>query len=197
MFISAFTVEGAVRADYDAARTPVSLLLLGTSSPLMAAAFVVAGLLTLWFAAAVRADVRAGPSSRWGWRAIGMVGLGLVVAGVFPPDPSFGYPPGAPAGIGTSVSPSAILHVGGAALLQVGLVDGPLIFARQRRRDGWTVAAGLALASAVTVLAGYGAASGGPDGPFLPSITGLAQRVALVAGLGWIAAVAISTRQGK
>jgi hypothetical protein len=41
---------------------------------------------------------------------LGIVGCGLVVAGLFAPQPSYGYPPGAPEGIPTNLTASSIVH---------------------------------------------------------------------------------------
>jgi hypothetical protein len=51
LFIAAFLVEGATRAGYDPLRHPVSSLVLGDHGWTQTANFVVAGLLTLAFAA--------------------------------------------------------------------------------------------------------------------------------------------------
>jgi hypothetical protein len=55
LFVAAFLVEGATRADYDPLRHPVSSLQLGgTIGWTQIANFIIAGLLTLGFALGVR-----------------------------------------------------------------------------------------------------------------------------------------------
>ena len=54
LFVATFLVEGATRADYDPLRHPVSSLALGDLGWTQDANFIVAGLLTLAFAAGLR-----------------------------------------------------------------------------------------------------------------------------------------------
>jgi hypothetical protein len=50
------------------------------------------------------------PAGTWGPLLIGAYGVGLVAAGIFPPDPAFGFPPGAPEGVATVMSWHSQLH---------------------------------------------------------------------------------------
>ncbi|MFC4531552.1 DUF998 domain-containing protein [Sphaerisporangium dianthi] len=61
LFTAAFLIEGATRADYDPLRHPVSSLALGPSGWTQDLNFIVAGLLTLGFAVALRKLLRPGP----------------------------------------------------------------------------------------------------------------------------------------
>ena len=93
LFVVAFTVEGAIRPNYDSARMFVSLLSLGDQGWQQITNFLISGLLIVLFAFGLRQLVRQGPASRWGPILIGAVGLGLIGAGVFVTDPASGYPP--------------------------------------------------------------------------------------------------------
>jgi hypothetical protein len=125
--------------------------------------------------------------------AIGLAGAGLVIAGVFSTMPAFGYPPGTPDGFPSEIPATAYLHVLGALLFFGGLVAAPLLLARRLRADGARGAALGSVATAVVVLVFFGASSADPSGaPFFPTAAGLLQRVAIVAGLGWLAWLGLS-----
>ena len=72
--------------------------------------FLSAGILVLFFAAGVRQALRGEAGGTFG--PIGLIGLGigLVIAGLFPPDPGFGYPVGTPDGLPTHTTYSSSLH---------------------------------------------------------------------------------------
>src|SRR5438094_9742868 len=76
----------------------------------------------------------------WGPRLIGMFGVGLIIAGLFPPDPGFGFPPGAPAGPVMPMSSHAMLHAVGFFVSMLGAIAGTVVFARRfaaRGETGW------------------------------------------------------------
>ena len=92
LFVASFLVQGALRPDYDALRHPVSSLSLGPSGWVQMATFWLTGLLIAAYAIGLR---RAG-CGWWTPVLVGLVGVGLVGAGIFVPDPISGYPPGSP-----------------------------------------------------------------------------------------------------
>jgi uncharacterized protein DUF998 len=57
----------------------------------------------------------------WGPCLIGAYGLGLIMAGIFLPGPGLGFPPGAPAGMPSTISRHALLHGVGSFLAFVPL----------------------------------------------------------------------------
>jgi hypothetical protein len=122
--------------------------------------------------------------------AVGLSGVGLVLAGLFSADASFGYPPGAPAGV---VSPSgqAYVHVLGAFLFFGGLIAGSWLYAARFRAEGRGGWAAYSVITGFVVLAFFAASSGGPDGlPIFPMAVGLLQRISIVAGFVWMIALA-------
>ena len=192
-FTVVFLVEGAVRNGYDPVRLAVSYLSLGDGGWVQVATFIVTGILVLGFAVGVRRALLGGLGATGVPVAIALAGAGLVIAGVFSTMPAFGYPPGTPDGFPSEIPATAYLHVLGALLLFGGLVAAPLLLARRLRADGARGAALGSVATAVVVLVFFGASSADPSGaPFFPTAAGLLQRVAIVAGLGWLAWLGLS-----
>jgi hypothetical membrane protein len=192
LFVATFLVAGATRPGYDPLRHQVSLLSLGDGGAILVLSLLATGALLLVFATTLRAMLRGGPGARGGPLAIAVSGFGFLVAGMFSTQPLFGYPPGTPDGMATDITATSMLHAGGALLLFFGLVAAALVFARRFRQQGagaWAVAS---LAVGIVVFVFFGASGGGPSGQLLfPAVAGLLQRVALVAGLGWVVAVAL------
>ena len=129
VFTTVYLVDGATRTGYDPLRHQVSLLELGDRGWLMTVNFLVTGVLLFFFAAGVRAWLRDGPGALATPVAIGAAGMGLLLAGIFPTQPLFGYPPGTPEGMATDVTPASVAHLLGAFLLIFGLIAAALSFA--------------------------------------------------------------------
>src|SRR5262245_14257962 len=97
LFTLAWIGEGSARTDdYDWLRHPISSLAIGEHGWMQAAAFFVAGLLTLAFALALPRALAPLARSRWAPRLVAAAGVGLIGAGFFTTDPMNGYPPGTP-----------------------------------------------------------------------------------------------------
>ena len=109
LFFLVFTVAGLVRPDYDPLRHPVSSLEFGPTGWVQALNFIVTGTLVTLFAWGVRSPVRLLGGGRTVPVLIMAVGLGLVGAGFFDPDPISGYPPGTPP-IALHASLHRVLH---------------------------------------------------------------------------------------
>ncbi len=190
MFVVAFLVEGATRADYDPLRHPVSSLALGDSGWTQVANFVVAGLLTLAFAIGLRLALRPLGGSTWGPLLVGVWAIGLLGAGVFVTDPVSGYPPGTPDRL-SGYSWHGALHDLFSLPAFVALGAACFVFGRRfamQGERGWAIYSaitGLVFAVAF-VLAGVG--FGQAEG--LVGLAGLFQRIAVIAGFGWLALLA-------
>jgi hypothetical protein len=72
LFVGAFLIEGATRADYDPLRHPVSSLALGESGWMQVANFIVAGLLMLAFACGLRFGPSEARSGDRCWSGYGL-----------------------------------------------------------------------------------------------------------------------------
>ena len=194
LFVAVFLVEGAIRAGYDPVRLQVSYLSLGDRGAIQVASFLVTGGLLGAFAVGLRRHLAAvgGRGAMGVPIAIGAVSLGLLIAGAFSTAPAFGYPPGAPDGFPAVLPATAYLHLVGALLFFGGMIAAPLVMARRFRAQGETAWVAYSLVTAVVVFVALGATSTTDPGgrPSLPATAGLLQRVSIIAGLAWIAALA-------
>lgn len=193
LFVGVFLIDGATRAGYDPWHHWVSHLSLGERGWLGVANLVLFGLLVLGFSLGLRRAF-PGKGSGWGPRLVSLLGLGLILAGVFAIDPGLGYPPGTP-------PQNPVTWHGQAHDLAGVLVFGSMsaacfVFARRFAGDtrwrGWTlfsVSAGAAVAvsfvacSVLVALDFAGVLPGAPGGFF--------ERVALVSGGAWISLLAL------
>ncbi len=190
LFIVVFLIAGATRPGYDPIRHPVSSLALGGLGWVQSANFLITGLLMLAFAVGVRRALRPLGGSLWGPLLIGAYAVGLFGAGVFTGDPVSGYPPGTPDAIQYTV-PGAVHDVFSIPVfiaLPIACAVVGRWFARQGRR-GWAAYSGATavvfVAAFVLASLGFGQAEG------LVEYGGLLQRVAIVAGWGWLALLAV------
>jgi hypothetical protein len=128
IFIIAFLVEGASRPGYDAIRLPISLLSLGDLGWTQTSNFVVDGVLIIAFAVGLRRSLTpSGWQSRLGPILIGLIGLGLIGAGIFPTDPGGGYPQGVRASVSGSTGTQHDLST---CLVFGALIAGCLVLSR-------------------------------------------------------------------
>jgi hypothetical protein len=197
VFIAAFLVEGATRADYDPIRHPVSSLQLGAFGWTQVTNFILAGALTVVSAAGLRRTLGAwGKTSTWGPLLVALVGIGLIGAGVFVTDPANGYPPGTPAIV--DYSWHGALHDGFSVFTFVGWPAACFVFARyfarvdQRSWAAYSAASG-ALFAICFVLTNLGFSQ--TEG--LRDIAGLLQRMTVTIGWAWLTLLAIHTSRAN
>src|SRR5579862_8828845 len=104
-FYAVAVAQMLVRTGFDIRLHAISVLSLGTWGWIQVANFIITGVLALLCAQGVRMALWGGTAGTWGPLLIGVFGVGLIVGGLFRPDPGRGFPPGAPAAIPTSMSP--------------------------------------------------------------------------------------------
>lgn len=149
VFVGSGLTQAFTREGFDLRRNALSQLALGDLWWLQVATFLVTGVLLLAGAVGLR---RAG-AGVWLPRAIGAYGVGMLIAGVFRTDPSFGYPAGAPAGMPESLSRHGILHAVGFYLAMTAWTAAAAVAAtRFARRGERAWATGVALAPVAAVL---------------------------------------------
>ncbi len=181
LFIVVAFAQAAARAGFDLAHHPLSLLSLGDLGWIQIANFIVAGLLFVACAVGTRRKLHPGRGGTWGPRLIGAFGVSLIVGGVFVADPSFGFPPGTPAGMPEEVSWHAIIHGIAPAVGFLSLVAASFVFARRFAafgQLGWAVGC-VITGVLVLALSAWPNLGGDPEGRFGPLW------VAMVLGFGW------------
>jgi hypothetical membrane protein len=186
LFVGTFLVAGALRADYDPLRHPVSSLELGPHGWVQHVNFVAAGLLTLLLAAGVWRRHRSAGA------LIGIWALGLIGAGAFTTDPVSGYPPGTP-DRPLHATWHGALHDGVSVIGFVALVAACLVVARRSARDGRRGFAVYSVLTAIVftaglILATVAFSSGGALG-------GLYQRVMATSAWLWLTVLALLLRR--
>lgn len=189
LFVVVFLVAGALPAGYDPLRHPVSSLSFGPAGWIQATSFVVTGLLVAAYAVGLR---RAGVGL-WTPILVALVGIGLVGAGFFLTDPISGYPAGlAP----LPRTPHGVLHDLFSTPVFTALPAACFVVAYRTRRTAfgrYSLVSGLGMIL-FFVLTSVGFA----QNPALVGIGGLLQRITLLIGFGWLAALAVRThRSGK
>jgi hypothetical membrane protein len=189
LFVGSFLVQGAVRPGYDPLRHPVSSLSLGPAGWVQMATFWLTGLLLIAYAVGLR---RAG-CGWWTPVLVGLVGIGLVGAGTFAADPISGYPPGLP--VPSPVTDHGIAHQLTSTPVFTALPAAMLVMSRRYFRSGERRWAWSSMVAAVVFLGCFVLSSAGfAQNPALMPVGGLWQRLALVVGLGWLAAVSVHVR---
>jgi hypothetical protein len=191
VFTLAWLVQGATRANYDPLRYPISSLSIGDAGWMQIATFIVTGLLTLAFGIGLWRLLR--PSGAvWGPVLVGLIGIGLMGAGLFVTDPLNGYPSG------TSLLPTArtthgILHDLFGVPVFLGLPITSAVCARYFARTGqrgWVAYSALSGSAmfAVFVVARLSLRPGFDE---MAGLFGLFQRIALTIGWAWLTLLAV------
>lgn len=142
VFLGGSFAQAFTRPGFDLRRHALSALTLGDLGWLQVTTFVLTGLLALAFAIGLRQALRPGPADTAGPVLIGTYGIGMIGGGIFTPDPAFGWPSGAPAGLPEQLSTSNTLHTIFGAMAFMSLIVAGLVFARRYARQGrraWAV----------------------------------------------------------
>ncbi|MGE2720187.1 DUF998 domain-containing protein [Mycolicibacterium celeriflavum] len=195
VLVAAAQIAG--RQGYDPTRHAVSQLANGSWGWVQIANFIVAGAMTVAAAAGVRRALGPGRRSMWASALLAVYGVALIGAGVFRADPSDGFPPGTPPGMGT-VSWHGVAHFAVAGVGFTCLVAACFVFAglfAQRGEASWAWASritGLVFALSFVALS---TGSGGAGAI-------VAFTAAVVLAWAWLSAVsvrlyrAVGTTQG-
>lgn len=193
LFVIVLLIEGATRPGYSAWRNFGSSLSLGPFGWVQVVNFVVCGLLCIGLALGLRRALRDGRGATWGPILLGVFGLSLISAGVFVTGPALGYPPGVPEHGPESLH--SMLHGLSGLIAFTSLAAACFVMARRFAGDpGWRGWAAYSVATGVVVLLSFIASNASAILDMLGTLpnapTGLIQRIGIVAGWGWIAAVA-------
>lgn len=140
LFIAVVLIQDYTRVGYDPRVQGLSQLTLGDLGIIQRANFILAGLLNLCYAFGLRKTLHPGRGGTWGPLLIGAYGLSLVTAGIFTPDPSSGFPPGASTPL--QPSPHAMVHALGGLFVFLTLAAALFVLARvfrERHQRRWAV----------------------------------------------------------
>jgi hypothetical membrane protein len=142
LFYFVAIVQMLTRPGFDIRRHALSMLSLGDLGWIQMANFVVTGVLIILCAAGLRHILRGGKGGTWGPLLIGIFGLGAIAAGLFPPDPGLGFPPGAPEAMPTTMSGHASVHALAFSVSFLSLIVACFVFVRaflSRGQPGWAI----------------------------------------------------------
>jgi hypothetical membrane protein len=163
LFVVVGLAQAFLREGFDLRHDTLSLLGNGDLGWIQVLNFVVSGVLYVIGAGGMRRVLPTGHASRWGPRLIAAFGIGMVGAGVFRPDPAFGFPPGTPAGKAVTTSWHGGLHYTIATLAFVALLAAFLVLARRFTADGqpgWAIASRVVAGLLLVATAAVGVAAG-------------------------------------
>jgi hypothetical protein len=132
LFVVVLLVEGALRAGYDPAYHTGSELGLGARGWIQRMNFIVMSAGTFAFATGVQRSL----DSTIGPVLLAVFGAGLIIAGMFPPDPVRGYPPGAPIDREADLTLAAKIHDLSGPVMFLALLGACIALARQLQ-GGW------------------------------------------------------------
>lgn len=181
LFVAVLLVDGALRRGYDPTYHTGSELSLGERGWIQRANFFLMGAGAFAFSVGVQRAL----DTTIGAVLLGVFAFGLVVAGVFPPDPVRGYPPGAPIDREADLSWQAQVHDVSGPIMFLALLGACAVLVGQLQ-DGWR------LYTTLTAIAGFvmtvwTAVAYRRDAATL----GLVQRALIVIYWSWIVAVSI------
>jgi hypothetical protein len=194
LYIVVVVLQMLTREGFDISRHPASLLSNGDQGWIQIASFLVNGL--LYVACGIGLYRVLGPAAGrggvWGPRLIGVLGAGMIGAGVFTADPVDGFPPGTPVGPPTTVSWHGMLHFLVAGVGFLALVAACHIFARRYAAAGNRGLAALSWVTGALFLAGWGSIFA------LPGVraANVAFAVAIALALAWASLLAAHHRSG-
>lgn len=184
IYVVVAAVQMFARDGYDPTRHAVSQLVNGPLGWIQVANFVITGAMTIAAAVGVRRAMGPGGQSAWAAALLGAYGGGLIVAGMFKADPSDGFPPGTPPGVGEiswhGMTHFAVAGLGFACLVAACFVTGSWFARRRELPWGWfSRTTGVVFAAAFVWMA-----SGTGGGTAILMFT-----AAVMLVWGWLAAV--------
>ena len=188
LFLIVVFVQAFTRTGFDLRRVPLSLLDLGDLGWIQIANFIISGLLAVGGATGLRRSLAGSKGGTWGPLLLGTCGLGLILAGVFHPDPGYSFPLGAPAGMSAKTSGHAMVHNISFLVVVLSLIAACFVLSRGFRAHGQKGWANYSVATGITapILIAAGIATN----------TILLFTVMSVFAFGWVSAVSAKLRLG-
>src|SRR5579871_4863642 len=194
LFVLVVLIEGATRPGYNAWQTTISTLSLSEQGWVQIANFYLFGLATLCFAAGLKRVFHTGLASLAGPALFAVVGVGLILTGVFVTDPFLGYPASLPESVPESLH--GTIHNFAALAVFLALPVTCFVMGRRfARNPAWRSWATLSRAAGVLVLIFFGwfftsisAAADAMPGETIHA--GLLERITSMIGCLWMSALA-------
>jgi hypothetical protein len=191
-------IQGLTRSGYDPMKYAISSLSVGELGWIQIANFLITGSLIVAFAFALRKILRGPSGSVWGPILIGLVGVGLIGAGIFVTDPFNGYPAGTPL-LPTERTTHGILHDLFGVPVFLGLPIAGFVFGWLFARRGENNWAWYSRLSGFGMFAVFFVARLGfrmlDTNPALAENFGLLQRITLTIGFTWLTLLAVHLLQ--
>ncbi|MCC7123819.1 MAG: DUF998 domain-containing protein [Acidobacteria bacterium] len=185
-FLTLGLAQAFVRDGFDLGRHPLSVLANGPGGWVQTVNFALTGVMVM--AAAVGFKRALGSSARATTWCLGVYGLSVFLAAVFPADPVDGFPPGTPEGPPTSISTIGLLHFIVGALGFLSLAISALTATRPMMRRGLGWLGWFSLFTGLSVVVGFFGGIALPIG-----VAGI--WFAVVIGWVWLAAMSYSLSQ--
>lgn len=186
IYIVAVAAQVATRDGFDPTRHAASQLANGDLGWIQIATFLITGAMTIAAAVGVRRALGRGRRSAWAAGLLGAYGVGLVAAGFFRADPSDGFPPGTPPGMG-EVSWHGLAHFAVAGIGFACLFAACFVLGAWFARDGQVSWAWFSRITGLVFAASFLALSSGSGG----AATILVFTAAVVLVWAWLAAVSV------
>ncbi|HUI70053.1 MAG TPA: DUF998 domain-containing protein [Spirochaetia bacterium] len=188
LFFGVAIIQALTRPGYNIRLNAISQLSLGDLGWIQITSFLLTGVLAIACAVGVRRLLKGKRAGTWGAILIGTFGLGLLVAGICPPDPGFGFPPGAPAGPTMPMSGHAGLHSLGFFLSMLSLIANCFVFVRRFGSTGQRGWLAYSLVSAIATVLLIAITN------LFMSWAGLIVALAGAVAFGWVTATASKLR---
>ena len=184
LFYIVAVIQMFTRSGFDIRHHAISLLSLGNLGWIQITNFILTGVLAILCAVGMRWVLHPGRGETWGPLLIGIYGVGLIVGGIFHPDPGLGFPPGAPAGMPTTMSWHAVLHSIFFYTAFLALIVDSFVFVRrflsQGRREWGIYCAATGVVSPLLIVLGTS----------ITSLAGVLFAIAGVVAFGWVSVMA-------
>lgn len=186
LYVLVAAAQAFTRDGFYPTRHAVSQLANGDLGWIQTANFLVTGAMTVAGAVGVGRALRQGRLATWATALLAVYGIGLIAAGVLRADPSDGFPPGTPAGVGAmswhGTGHFIAASVGFVCLVAAGFVVGAA-FAR-RDSTGW---AWFSRITALVFAGSFAALASGSGG----AVAILAFTAAVVLAWAWLSAISV------
>ena len=186
IYVLAVAGQMATRDGYDPTRHAASQLANGELGWIQITTFLVTGAMTIAAAVGVRRALGPGRLSAWASGLLGGYGAGLVAAGIFRADPSDGFPPGTPPGVG-EISWHGLAHLTVAAIGFTCLVAACFVFGAWFARNGLRSLAWFSPITGVVCAGSFMALSSGSGG----ATAILVFTAAVVLAWSWLSVVSV------